>query len=216
MGPGESGADSRGRLRRAEASRLARLIWPFVAIVILLAALVSASIDVMSAVRAYVGGESLWSKAQKDAVGHLARYARTGDEEQYHAYIAATAVIEGDRRAREELQKPDPDTTMAGQGFLEGGNSPDDIPGMIALFRHFQHIGFMERAIAIWSEADTRMADLARIGQDLRAAAAAGALDSRATEEALKRIRVIDAKLTVLERAFSATLSEASRTVATL
>src|SRR5215510_5050551 len=107
MGPGESGADSRGRLRRAEASRLARLIWPFVAIVILLAALVSASIDVMSAVRAYVAGESLWSKSQKDAVGHLARYARGGEDAEYRAYVAATGVIDGDRRAREELQKPD-------------------------------------------------------------------------------------------------------------
>src|SRR5215831_17180158 len=216
MGPGESGADSRGRLRRAEASRLARLIWPFVAIVILLAALVSASIDVMSAVRAYVGGESLWSKAQKDAVGHLARYARTGDEEQYHAYIAATAVIEGDRRAREELQKPNPDTTVAGQGFLEGGNNPDDIPGMIALFRHFQRVDFMERAIAIWSEGDAKIAELAAVASDVRGAIAAGTFDPRRLDRANERIRAIDLRLTELERAFSSTLGEASRTATTL
>ena len=42
----------------------------------------------MSAVRAYVGGESLWSKAQKTAVQYLGRYARTRDEADFAAYRA--------------------------------------------------------------------------------------------------------------------------------
>jgi len=47
------------RTRRPGAARLIRLIWPFVAIVMLLTVLVSVSLEVMSAVRAYVAGESL-------------------------------------------------------------------------------------------------------------------------------------------------------------
>jgi diguanylate cyclase (GGDEF)-like protein/PAS domain S-box-containing protein len=210
------GPDGRGLARRADAARLFRLIWPFVAIVMVLAALVSASIDVMSAVRAYVGGESLWSKAQKEAVAHLARYARSGEDEQYQAYILATSVIEGDRQAREELQKRDPDTAIAAQGFLQGGNHPDDIPGMIALFRRFQHIDFMERAIAIWTECDAKMAELAQVAQELRRTVTGGSLDRRRADDALARIREIDTRLTALERAFTATLSEASRTTAAL
>ena len=55
--------------------RLLRIIWPFLAIVVLLLVLSGISMDILSATRAYVGGESLWSKAQKDAVFYLNRYA---------------------------------------------------------------------------------------------------------------------------------------------
>jgi len=39
--------------------RLLLIIWPFLALL---------RVDVLSAGRAYVGGEGLWSKAQKDAL----------------------------------------------------------------------------------------------------------------------------------------------------
>jgi len=86
------------RTRRPGAARLIRLIWPFVAIVMLLTVLVSVSLEVMSAVRAYVAGESLWSKAQKDATAHLARYARTAEDSEYLAYLEAIRTIDGDRK----------------------------------------------------------------------------------------------------------------------
>jgi len=38
--------------------------------------------SVQSGVRAYVGGEGLWSKAQKDAVLHLGEYMLTADEKE--------------------------------------------------------------------------------------------------------------------------------------
>jgi hypothetical protein len=41
------------------------------------------SINTLSSVRAYVGGEGLWSKAQKDALYQLLKYARTHDELDY-------------------------------------------------------------------------------------------------------------------------------------
>jgi hypothetical protein len=52
-----------------------RLILPFGAILLALVLVSAFSIDILSAARAYVGGESLWSKRQKDAVIHLMRYA---------------------------------------------------------------------------------------------------------------------------------------------
>jgi len=58
--------------------RLFRIAWPFVAIVALLVLLATESISIVSASRAYVGAESLWSKAQKEAVYSLYRYAQSG------------------------------------------------------------------------------------------------------------------------------------------
>ena len=81
------------------------IIWPFLAIVALLVILAAESLAIMSAGRAYVEGESLWSKAQKEAVMHLLRYAHTRSEQDYQAFLAALEVPLGDSRARLELEK---------------------------------------------------------------------------------------------------------------
>ena len=51
--------------------RLLFIIWPFIAIVVLLVVLANESIAILSAGRAFVEGESLWSKAQKQSLVHL-------------------------------------------------------------------------------------------------------------------------------------------------
>ena len=70
-------------MNRAHLWRAVRIIWPSIAILALLLLLAAASLDVMSGLRAYVGAESLWSKAQKAAVGHLERYAQTRNEDAF-------------------------------------------------------------------------------------------------------------------------------------
>ena len=82
------------------------------------------SIDVLSSVRAYVTGESLYSKGQKDAQIYLLDYAEYHKEDDYRRFQQALAVPLGDRLAREALQRPDPDLAAARDGFLQGGNHP--------------------------------------------------------------------------------------------
>jgi hypothetical protein len=41
------------------------------------------SLNTLSSVRAYVGGEGLWSKAQKDAMFHLYKYGMSRNNEDY-------------------------------------------------------------------------------------------------------------------------------------
>ena len=190
---------------------LLRIIWPFVAVVVLLTLLGNVSLYVMSSVRAYVGAESLWSKAQKAAVGHLTEYAHTRDEPDYRRYVAAIAVTLGDRRARIELEKPDPDLEVARAGFLAGGDHPEDIDGMIDLFRCFRHVPFMARAIAIWADADEHIAELDAVATRMHAAIASGNADALTLRPPLERVRDIDAWLTPIEKEFSATLGVASR-----
>src|SRR5208337_1382448 len=100
--------------------RVLRIVWPFLAIVVLLLFLWSISMDILSATRAYVGGESLWSKAQKDAVFYLNRYAATRSETDYERYLEVIKVPLGDREAREELEQPSPNFERVRRGFLEG------------------------------------------------------------------------------------------------
>src|SRR4051812_29192740 len=94
------------------------LMTPLVASVFALLGLVVVSLDLLSTGRAYVGGEGYWSKAQKDSVIHLMRYSRTFDPADYDLYRASLAVPLGDRKAREALDRPEPDYAAAHDGFI--------------------------------------------------------------------------------------------------
>ena len=190
--------------------RFLRVTWPFLAIVALLVLLASESLKIVSASRAYVGGESLWSKAQKEAVYNLFRYAQTRSEADYRNYREAIAVPMGDRRARIELQKDDPDLAVAREGFIQGRNDPADVDGMIMLFRRFRNVSFMSRAIGIWTQGDEGIAELNAAAEALHSRIAAGD-DLAALAPILVRIDDANRRLTPLEVAFTSTLGEAGR-----
>src|ERR1700745_2604523 len=65
------------------------------------------SLSTLSSLRAYVGGEGLWSKAQKDAVFHLYRYGVSRIERDYQLFEQFMRVPIGDANTRRELLKPD-------------------------------------------------------------------------------------------------------------
>jgi diguanylate cyclase (GGDEF)-like protein len=188
-----------------------RLILPFVAILLVLVLVSAFSIDMLSAARAYVGGESLWSKRQKDAVIHLMRYADGHGEDEFRAYERAIAVPLGDRKARLELTNARPDYDKAAAGLLAGGSHPDDIPGMIRLVRYFGRLPAIDRAVRIWARGDDEVATLNELAERLHAAVreSKGSTDNVAL--LLQRIQDTDARVTPLEEAFSFSLGQISR-----
>ena len=192
------------------------VVGPLLAVVALLAALTVLSIDLLSAARAYVGGESLWSKGQKDATYHLERYIATRDAADYREFEAALAVPLGDRRARLSLEQKPPDREAARLGLLAGGNHPDDVEGMINLFVRFRQVSFMAAAIDIWAEGDQQIAQLAALGRQLQDHIAGGDTRSREFMALVAELPRLNKRLTDLEERFSATLGEASRIVSRL
>src|SRR3984885_4302231 len=95
------------------------------------------SLHTLSSLRAYVGGEGLWSKAQKDAAFHLYKYGVSQSDQDYQLFQAFMRVPLGDARTRQELMTGNVNQEAARLGFLAGRNHPDDIDGMIGLFLHF-------------------------------------------------------------------------------
>lgn len=188
------------------------MVGPFLVVVALLAGMAVASVDILSAVRAYVGGESLWSKGQKDAIYHLERYVGGHDPVDYLRFQAALAVPLGDRRARMALEQEPPDLDVARQGFLDGGNHPDDLESMIQLFLRFRQVSFMADAVAIWATADEQIAELNALAQQVHARIAAGDTRSPEVLALVARLPALNERLTELEQRFSATLGQASRT----
>jgi signal transduction histidine kinase len=175
-----------------------------------LAALVF-SINTLSSVRAYVGGEGLWSKAQKDAMYSLLQYGRTHNNEDYEMFKKFMAVPLGDHKTLVELGKEKPDMEVARQGFREGRIHDDDIDGMITLFRRFNWVSFINRAIKVWSEADPLIAEFNPIADSLYVEINSPSPSQERINAILDKIGPLNEKLTVLEDEFSYTLGEGSR-----
>lgn len=196
----------------ASSRRLILIAWLFSAIIVVVLLFSYYGIGLLSAGRAYVGGEGLWSKAQKDAVFALGRYGRYQREDDFQAYRQALNVILGDRQARLELEQPNPDLARARAGFLQGHNHPDDIDGMIGLFRHFRHIPDIDQAIAIWTRADAQIDRLMALGEQIRQAVRAGDIGDATMLPRLHELNIINQTLKPLEDDFSSTLGRAART----
>lgn len=195
--------------------RLVRLIWPFVAIIALQAAFTGVSLEFLSGMRAYVAGEALWSKGQKDAIHALQRYLASGDEADYMSYEVAVAVPFGDRTARLAMESNPPDYEIAREGFLRGGNHPDDVSGLIRMFRCCQTWPFVSDAVQKWRATDSLLGELvvlaATIHDEKRRGMPAEVSLTRATQ-----ISMLDARLAPLANAFSQSLSELSRLTKTV
>lgn len=196
--------------------RLLQIIWPFLVIVLVLIWLSVESMSTLVAVRAYSEGESLWSKSQKIAVFHLLRYAETRDNAHYQKYREAILVPLGDRKAREEMEKPDPDYAVAWQGLIEGRTHPDDIPHVIKLYRRFRHVWLIEEVVRVWEEGDRYIEELILVAEDLRREITSGKRSPERIRPIIQRLYEIDAELTPLEDRFTKTLGDAGRATQTL
>lgn len=192
---------------------LLQTTWPFILTVVLILGMTVSSLGLLSSIRAYVAGESLWSKGQKEAVYFLTAYARTRSDADYRDFLQAIAIPLGDHRARLALDRPEPDLEAARQGFLAGGNHPDDIAGMIFLYRHFRDTPLLRKPIAIWAEGDIELARLEALGRQIHGLVQSGAPDEAALAAAVEEVHAVNARLTPLEEAFSNTLGDVSRRV---
>jgi len=169
------------------------------------------SVHTLSAVRAYVGGEGLWSKAQKDAVTSLQRYAQSHQEADYNAYREFMNVPLGDHKARIELLKADPDLSVVRQGFTEGRIDPADIDGIIYLFKRFHRVSYIHKAIGIWTQADIEIDEVNRIGKKIHQQVLSGSGNDQEMLASLNELGDVNRQLTTLEDEFSYTLGEGSR-----
>src|SRR5258708_17351083 len=106
------------------------------------------SIELLSTIRAYVGGEGLYSKGQKNATYYLAQYAVSHSEEDFRQYLKAIAYPLGDRMARLAMQRNPLDWHAARDGLLAGGNDPAAKDSANVLFPFFGERGPVRPAIA--------------------------------------------------------------------
>lgn len=185
--------------------------WPLVLVIAFLVFLTLQSMEILSACRALVGGESLWAKAQKESVYYLIQYATSHNAADYQKFLEALAIPFGDRKARLELEKPEPDLEIVRQGFLEGKNHLDDIEGVAKLIRRFGHLSFMRQVFAAWVQGEHHIDELQKTGNQLHEAIISKKTDPQEIEQLLERVHSINKKMEPLTREFSSILGEVTR-----
>lgn len=173
------------------------------------------TIKILSANRAYVNGESHYSKGQKDASRHLITYLYTKDQNQWKLYLEELEVPQGDGIARKTLLKVG-DNKVAREGFLIGRNHKDDLDDLVWLFVNFQQVSFLAKAIDEWGQGDELIFKLFIVGQEINAQIKYNLLTPESQKNFLNRISVISDKLTINERNFSNTLGEGTRKIKNL
>ncbi|BBP60757.1 EAL domain-containing protein [Pseudomonas sp. St316] len=191
--------------------RLLGIVWPFIAVVLFQALLGGVSLYVLSAVRGYVAGESLWSKGQKDAIYYLNLYADSRDEAIFRKYQQAIAVPEGGHELRVALDREPPDLEAARSGILQGGNHPDDVSSVIWLYLNFRHFSYLEEAIDLWTVGDGYLIELDNVARQMHNSITAGQASEVDIRGWKAQIFAINDSVTPAAKAFSDALGEGSR-----
>lgn len=170
------------------------------------------TIKVLSAARAYINGESEYSKGQKDASLYLVTYVESEKIDYWLAFNKSIAVPKGDNIARTALLTQQADE-IAEQGFMMGRNHTDDIPDLIWLFKTFHKVPFMKKVIDIWASAEPLINKLDSIGNNVHAQIKTGTLSTEQKVKFTTEINFLSSQLSEKESAFSNALGETARNI---
>ncbi|MGE0764811.1 MAG: response regulator [Bdellovibrionales bacterium] len=176
------------------------------------------AMNTLSAVRALVGGESSWSKAQKNAVMEIQAYAYTQNPHHYVAFMQHIKTPMGDHKARLEMQKSNMNMQAVRDGFVQGQIHPEDIDPIVTLLQRFYWVDYIKNALDIWAEGDEMMYLLIGTAQELHEEVLINPknADPQKIRVLLTQISHINVRLTEVEHQFSYILGEASRSLENL
>ena len=195
---------------RSDRTVYLRVLGPLAVATLALVVLSVGGFHALTGARAYVGGESLWSKARNRAIV----FVRTQPSTDCHRLDALLEAPLGDREARLALDESPPNVEAATRGFVRGGNDPADVDAMIHLYLNFRSLPPVREAIEVWKRGDVLIAQLRDLGMRLCSQAQ---LDPSPAGMAplLQELDRLEATLIDSEQQFSRALGRASRIVET-
>ena len=191
--------------------KLLTVTWPLIVIAGLMLSLCVASLSTLSTIRAFVNGEGLWSKAERQSLAELRHYAVGGAPADYQRFRDEITVPLGDRAARIELQSAAPDYVLAANSLIAARNHPDDVPGMMRMFRIFRHSSLLARPIDAWTRADQLIMQLDEIGRQMHTVLETGNTEGVRVSQLLTDAESIHRQVAPLEDEFSRSLGSTSR-----
>lgn len=195
---------------RSDRTVYLRVLGPLALATLTLVVLSVGGFHALSAARAYVGGESMWSKARSGAIV----FVRTLPSADCHRIDALLEVPFGDRDARLALDESPPNLEAAARGLVRGGNDPADVDGMIHLYLNFNSLPPVREAIEAWKRGDLLIEKVRDLGMRVCTQAQ---LDPGSASMAplLQELDRLEAGLIGAEQQYSRALGRASRIVET-
>ncbi|HTB30598.1 MAG TPA: HAMP domain-containing protein, partial [Bacteroidia bacterium] len=169
------------------------------------------TIHTLSAARALVGAEGLWSKAEKDALFSLQKYSYTHDEMDYQHYRNMLAVPLGDHKARLALSAQPIDWKAAFEGFKEGRIDTSDIDGVINVLTRFHNNSYIARAVLYWTRGDSMIEVLQNTAVKLHEQIRSDTVSAAEINHTTEGILILNNQITGLEDNFSYALGDGSR-----
>jgi PAS domain S-box-containing protein len=167
----------------------------------------------LTSCRVLIGAESIWAKAERDAVYRLTNYGFTQDEEEYKQFQEKLIPAIGDSKARIALTSSPPDLTAARKGFIDGQVNPQEIDGVITLLTRFHNVSGINKTLAIWEQGDNYIIQFQTLGIKLHDQITSDKVASKDVNKTLDDIYLLNENMNVMEDNFSFTLQESSRAI---
>jgi len=183
--------------------RLRPLAWALVAVIGLVLALTWVALQTQVTLAGFLNGESLWSKAQKQAVIDLDEYAGHGRPSDLEGFRRNYAVLVADRWARDAIASGDFAHADVEDAFARGGVIREAIPGMVFIFQYFDGMPYVREAITEWRSVDASIMELDTSAGRLERAWRAGVPTSADIEAERSRIAELNNTIEPRAKAFS-------------
>lgn len=170
------------------------------------------TIKSLSAIRAFINGESHYSKAQNDGSRNLLLYMSERDEKFYQVYKQNLNISIGDSLALKGLYAGLGRDEIIGN-FIKGRNDPADADDMIWLLTNFREVSYFKKCLGYWSRANNKIRVLDLKVNGIRFRIQQGTYTREELVADSKMINDYDNSISELYTVFSETLELASRSV---
>ncbi|TYP93614.1 PAS domain S-box-containing protein [Fodinibius salinus] len=167
----------------------------------------------LSAVRAYVGAEGQWTKAQKEATTLLIRYNDNEQPKLYEQFQQELELHKAFKRSRQTLTSQAPNYDLAFRGFETADIHSDDIKLLIWLAQFHANISYLQKAFEVWKQGDRHIAKLDTLGRTLHETIQEEPTNHERRTQLIQDIYELDQTLTKLENSFSANMAEGAREI---
>lgn len=144
------------------------LVYALLVMMGLILTLTWGALQLQVALAGFLNGESVWSKAQKQVVVDLNRYAGTGLTSDLERFRHNYSILSTYRWARDTIASNHYDYAEVVDALRRSDAIPTAIPGVIFMLRHFSTAPHMREALQAWRSVDAPIVELGRISLELQ------------------------------------------------
>lgn len=170
------------------------------------------TVKTLSATRAFVSGESIFSKAEKDGSRHLQMYLKSHDERYFNLYRYDAELIIADSMALHGLLHHASETVI-NKYLMQAGNNADDNYDVIWLCTNFKDVPFLKQNILIWQHANTLTGTVYLRALQIHKEIQQGSYSREKSIADIDFLNKMSDQLTVVERLFTDKMNGGSRNV---